>query len=45
MNIFEDRLYMPKYIQIQNYILMKIANHKFMVGEKIPSEYELAKSM
>lgn len=43
MNIFEDSLYMPKYIQIQNYILMKIANHEFMVGEKIPSEYELAK--
>lgn len=35
--------YMPKYVQIQNYILQRIEEGTFSVGDKIPSEAELSR--
>lgn len=43
-NLIQPDSYMPKYIQIQNFVLDKIAGGEFEIGEKIPSECELAKS-
>ncbi len=35
--------YMPKYVQIQNYVLQKIQEGVFSEGDKIPSEAELSR--
>lgn len=38
----DNHLYTPKYVQIQSYILQKIESGEFPIGEKIPSETDLA---
>lgn len=35
--------YVPKYIQIKNFIIKKIESGEYQVGDKIPSENELSK--
>ena len=39
----ENNSYVPKYVQIQNYILQKIQDGVFTVGDRIPSEAELSR--
>ena len=42
--ITEDNIsYIPKYVQIQNYILQKIKDGIFLPGDRIPSEAEFSK--
>lgn len=39
----DDTLYVPKYVQIQNYILRRIEDGILSGGDRIPSEAELSK--
>lgn len=39
----DNSSYVPKYVQIQNYILQKIEEGTFSVGDRIPSEAELSR--
>ena len=39
----ENNSYVPKYVQIQNYILQKIKDGVLSEGDRIPSEAELSK--
>lgn len=39
----DDISYVPKYVQIQNYILQKIKDGVLSEGDRIPSEAELSK--
>lgn len=37
----EDSPYVPKYVQVQNYILQRIQDGVFTIRDRIPSEAEL----
>lgn len=39
----DNNSYVPKYVQIQNYIMEKISEGVFQVGDRIPSEADLSK--
>lgn len=39
----DNSSYVPKYVQLQNYILQKIAEGVYSVGDRIPSETELSR--